>query len=210
MEVPGVRRSGRPTREEAAILNQTIVEVALRSFLDEGFDATTIERVATQAGTTRRSVLHRYSSKDSLLTAAAEYYFVKLRAEVLGQLDADSADPMDALRRGCRLLYANVLKPDATAFNRLIMHQAYRIPELSERSISMSDELERGYARLILNAQAAGIFERHSARSLSRVVIGVFASNPLNRAVLGDPAFLRPDDADVYFSEAWSVFLAAA
>src|SRR3546814_7425963 len=50
------RRSGRPSREEADLLDEQIMEAARLSFTAVGFSATTIERVASQSGTTPRSV----------------------------------------------------------------------------------------------------------------------------------------------------------
>src|SRR3546814_9723328 len=43
------RRSGRPSREEADLLDEQIMEAARLSFTAVGFSATTIERVASQS-----------------------------------------------------------------------------------------------------------------------------------------------------------------
>src|SRR3546814_9977291 len=66
------RRSGRPSREEADLLDEQIMEAARLSFTAVGFSATTIERVASQSGTTPRSVMHRFADKDALLYAAVD------------------------------------------------------------------------------------------------------------------------------------------
>src|SRR3546814_21050874 len=66
------RRPGRPSGEEADLLDEQIMEAARLSFTAVGFSATTIERVAYQPGTTPTSVLHRFTAKYALLNAVVD------------------------------------------------------------------------------------------------------------------------------------------
>ncbi len=183
---------------------------ALRSFCDYGFAQTTIERVAADCGTTRRSVLHRFPDKDSLLLAAGESHIEQSLAVLHASLRFADPEPMEALRDGCRQLLNLALRPATIAFFRVAINEAARIPALSARLIWSSDEFERAYQRLLLSAQDAGTFQRHSASTLATALVGTFLSNPLNRAALGDPLLREEHHVEIYFSQAWSVFLAAA
>src|SRR3546814_20668688 len=61
------RRYGRPSREEADLLDEQIMAAARLAFTSVGFSATPIERVASQSGTTPRSVMLDIADKEVLL-----------------------------------------------------------------------------------------------------------------------------------------------
>src|SRR3546814_13335877 len=82
------RRSGRPSREEADLLDEQIMEAARLSFTAVGFSATTIERVASPSGTTPRSVMPRFADKDALLSGVVDRWLSARLAVIL----APSAD----------------------------------------------------------------------------------------------------------------------
>jgi len=210
VDPPSTRRAGRPRREESSHLSDRILACALRSFCDYGFALTTIEGIASDCGTTRRSVLHRFPDKDTLLVAVAERQIHKAVAELHATLRYMDPDSMDALRDACRFLLSAALKPSTSAFYRMAINETQRIEALAAMMVWSSDEHERAFRRLILAAQNAGTFQRHSAATLATAVIGTFMSNPLNRLLMGDPLMRDELHVDTYFSQAWSVFLAAA
>lgn len=203
------RRAGRPRREESSQLSDRVLACAFRSFCENGFAQTTIEGVAADCGTTRRSVIHRFPDKDALLIAVAEREIHAAIEELHATLRYADPDPMEALRDGCRYLLSVAINR-APAFYRMAINETQRIKDLSKIMVWSSDEYERAFVRLILAAQNAGTFQRHSASTLATAVIGTFMSNPLNRLLMGDPLMHDELHLDIYFSQAWSVFLAAA
>jgi AcrR family transcriptional regulator len=69
----------------------TIVQAALNLFLDQGYAATSMDSVASQAGVTKQTVYRYYPSKEELFTAAME----KIRSEEpspysFGDVDLDT------------------------------------------------------------------------------------------------------------------------
>ena len=205
-----LRRAGRPRREESSQLSDRVLACAFRSFCNNGFALTTIEGIAADCGTTRRSIIHRFPDKDALLAAVAERHIHGAMDELHSMLRYDDPDPMSALRDACRFLLSVAMKPATAAFYRMAINETQRIETLASMMVWSSDEYERAFVRLILAAQNAGTFQRHSAPTLATAVIGTFMSNPLNRLLMGDPLMRDELHIDIYFSEAWSVFLAAA
>src|SRR5271157_5680242 len=66
------RRGGRPSREEAALLGERILDVATELFLAEGYGATSIEAVAQRARISKRTFYHRFSDKAALFGAVVQ------------------------------------------------------------------------------------------------------------------------------------------
>ena len=51
--------AGRPTREQAELRHQELLDRALELFLENGFELTTIESIAASVGMTKRTVYAR-------------------------------------------------------------------------------------------------------------------------------------------------------
>jgi len=63
-------RRGRPTAEEAELRHQQLLDVAIESFIKNGFTATSITDIAQKMGMTKRTVYSLYESKEQLFKAA--------------------------------------------------------------------------------------------------------------------------------------------
>ena len=64
-----MRRGGLPTREEAARRDERLLEVAMRLFMENGFDGTSIDAVAEAAGIGKPTLYARYRDKRDLFEA---------------------------------------------------------------------------------------------------------------------------------------------
>jgi mycofactocin system transcriptional regulator len=87
-----VARRGRPPGTSRRVLEQ----IALRLFDEQGFDETTVDQIATEAGINKRSFFRYFDSKASVLWSAFDAEVTALRHE----LDAASPDVpiMEAIR----------------------------------------------------------------------------------------------------------------
>lgn len=199
------RGPGRPNLEEAGRLDDHILEAALHSFVTLGFGATTIEKLAAQCHTTRRSITHRFPNKDALLLAVAERWADQSLHAILGFKSSES-DPVEICRAICRRLLSMATDPADAALYSVFLGEVGRSGPLSECLIRNNDRLAEGIQRAFLHAQAVGCFQGYSARSLATSAIAIMVSNPLNRAVAGDPQFRDALRTDLYFSEMWAIF----
>jgi mycofactocin system transcriptional regulator len=90
---PAGARRGRPpgtSRRELEL-------IALRLFTDQGFDDTTIEQIAAEAGVSKRTFFRYFSSKASVLWSEFDHEVATIRA-ALAQVPAE-VPMMDAIRR---------------------------------------------------------------------------------------------------------------
>ena len=204
-EIPRRRRVGRPSRADAEKLDQRILEAAHRSFIDRGFNLTTIEKIAADCGTTRRSVTHRFADKDVILVAVAERWAIATLENIMAW-DGASSEPLDVFRKVCRKLLSMATAPAEAALYGVFLGEVARIPELTEVLISNNDRLAVEIERILLRAQEAGLFKQYSAATIATSAIGIMVSNPLNRAMVGDPQFRSDHQIDLYFSTMWAIF----
>src|SRR5476651_2699335 len=73
------RRSGRPSRADALLLRERILEAATDLFLAEGYGSTSIEAVAARAGISKRTFYDRFNDKAALFAAVVHRIIEHIR-----------------------------------------------------------------------------------------------------------------------------------
>ncbi len=129
-------RGGRPSRADAALLRQRILDAATELMLDQGYGATSIEAIAARAGVSKRTLYHRFADKAELVQAVVARIVDGARAGSLDALPKGLA-AREALRQfGVATLRA-ALQPQVLALYRLIISESGRFPDLL-RAVSLS------------------------------------------------------------------------
>jgi AcrR family transcriptional regulator len=104
-------RKRRQTRER-------IVEAALRLFLADGFDATTLDAIADAADISRRTFFHYFDSKDAIVEALESDTEDAFRA-ALASAKPDTA-PLDAVHASLVKMISRYASDEAIALDRLM------------------------------------------------------------------------------------------
>src|SRR5271155_4747356 len=89
---------GRKKKGEGAERRREILEVAKRLFVKEGYDATTIRRIATQVGISSTALYVYFEDKDAILKEISNETFAGLIRELDGAR-RNYPDPADALEQ---------------------------------------------------------------------------------------------------------------
>jgi AcrR family transcriptional regulator len=97
---------------------QRISEVALELFLAKGFDATTLDEIAAEAGISRRTFFYYFESKDEILAAYLGGRTDALRAFLLES--ASAGEPVDVVREALLKLASQVGDRKMMATARLV------------------------------------------------------------------------------------------
>lgn len=200
-----VRKAGRPTAEETEQLRETIVRSALKVFKREGFTASTFEQIASEAGTTRRSVSARFPDKSDLLIAAIELFGAEHLQSLLTTAVVLAHTPLAAVRSACRATFDSVCDEEFVSFFRLVIAETARNPTAGEVLIRLNDVYARELEILVVRAQREGLFKGQDPGHTATALIGVFLSNPLNRRAFGDPQFKDQALRNKYFDSLWAL-----
>jgi mycofactocin system transcriptional regulator len=132
---PAAARRGRPpgtSRRELEL-------IALRLFTDQGFDATTIEQIAAEAGVSKRTFFRYFGSKASVLWSEFDHEVETIRA-ALAQVPA-AVPMMDAIRRA--VVAANHYGPTDVPELRLRMNLIGTVPALQSSAAVHYGEWEQ-------------------------------------------------------------------
>lgn len=124
-----------PGRPKSATKREAILDAARELFLDHGYDQTSLELIASQAGVGKPTIYSHFGSKEVLFDA-----IIKLRQKsVLSQLttlEHPTLDPAEDLHRFMMKFYEVVLTPESQRWVRLVIGESNRHPELAQKLFS--------------------------------------------------------------------------
>lgn len=84
------------------------MDATLRAIATHGYAATSLARIAEEAGTTKRMVLYYFDSREQLFTELVHRITAQMVEQSRAEFDAE-ADPAEGVRRSARLLWDRVV-----------------------------------------------------------------------------------------------------
>ncbi|SFF11276.1 transcriptional regulator, TetR family [Aureimonas phyllosphaerae] len=170
------RRRGRPTKTAAAGLSHTILEIAFRQFLEAGYSATSMDSVAAEARTSKRTLYDRFPSKQRLFEAALHHQIL-FNYDALRVLETQTGPIAEVLPQIAVWLRTNTFAPRTISLFRLLAAEGHRHPELADYS-------ESRVLRPIIVA-LTNVFARACERGEVRDMPPEFLANQFVQAICG-------------------------
>ncbi|MET1755466.1 TetR/AcrR family transcriptional regulator [Novosphingobium sp. RD2P27] len=120
----GKREQNRQKRRAA------IVQVATRSFLEQGYAATSMSAIADELGGSKATLWSHFASKEQLFSAVVDELVAQFASEMEGATVAGGFS-VDGLHRYCLRFLRTLMRPQSISVFRLIMGEGGRFPELN-------------------------------------------------------------------------------
>ena len=152
-----VRAPASGTREAASPKRDAILQVARASFLNQGYERTSMEGVAQAAGVSKTTVYAHFPTKADMFRAVIERH-CRAQMDLTAGLDWLPADPAQALTVFARRWVDMVAWPDAVAMSRVIMSEIGRFPELGKALLAAAvDPVRQMLAAYLRRASKDGL-----------------------------------------------------
>ncbi len=188
-----------------------VLTAARRLFLDKGYDGTSMDDVAAEAGVSKPTVYRYFADKEQLFTEiVGDVGQIEALVRVVTEALSETADLEKDLTRLALRLLGPMQDPDMLSLRRLVIGNAERFPAIGR------SWYEKGFERVI--TALADCFKRLAGRKQLQTRDPLLAAHqftalllwtPLNRAMyLGGPA-VTESELNRVASEAVSAFLAA-
>ena len=191
---PATRRDARTERTRRAL-----TEAALRRFADQGYDATTVDQLAAEAGVTQRTFFHHFPTKEAVLFGGYEERFQEATAAFRDA--AQSGTLADGLHAATTALMT-AIETQRDLF--LVRGQLYReTPALRATMLRLNDDWIENVAFVV--AERLGVdadtdvgprLAATTANGANRVAIDLWTASGgrLDLSALADDAFraIRP------------------
>ncbi len=146
-------------REPASPKRDAILQVARASFLNQGYERTSMEGVAQAAGVSKTTVYAHFPTKADMFRAVIERH-CRAQIDLAAGLDWLPADPAQALTVFARRWIDMVSWPDAVAMSRVTLSEIGRFPELGKALIAAAvDPVRQVLSAYLRQAAKDGLLE---------------------------------------------------
>src|ERR1700735_2814286 len=108
-----IAKVGRPRRGTASARTAALIGAATRVFLRDGYGLASIDKVASEAGVSTRTIYERFKNKADLLTSVITRLVDRDMATVFAPPDLDRLDPKEALTVIAQTITGRARDPDS-------------------------------------------------------------------------------------------------
>ncbi|MFF2846322.1 TetR/AcrR family transcriptional regulator [Streptomyces sp. NPDC058001] len=183
---PRPRRGGRPTLEQAARLDGDIREAALRLFLEQGYESTSMDAIAVAAGTTKASLYARFRGKEAVFSSVLEWAVQRPDWPVPEPPAPDLDDLEGALTAIATTAVRRALHPSMVQLGRIAIAHASRFPEIARGTYGAGFWPRRQLLVDLLNRHAAtGAIVADDPEMLAEHFLGMVSGAPARLASYG-------------------------
>lgn len=149
----------KPGRPSDLVKRNAIIETASQLFFDEGFAATSIERVAADAGVSKVTIYNHFGDKRALFTAAVERECEKMRG-LFSLDDMPSGTIRDRLTIIAQAMFAFLSRPEMVQFERRIAAETEHEPAIGQAFLEAGPwRMKEAFSAFLSHACAAGELE---------------------------------------------------
>ncbi|QIX52662.1 TetR/AcrR family transcriptional regulator [Rhodococcus sp. DMU1] len=186
------RRGGRPTREEAARLDQAVREAALHLFLENGYEGATMNAIAAAAGTTKPSLYARFPTKEAVFRSVLEWAMTQADWPTPEQEPPDLDDLEGALTAVAEAALRRALDPSMIRLQQIAIAYASRYPDIARQALGTGHWPRRQIVVDLLRRHAAsGAIVAEDPELLAEHFLGMVSGVAARLASFGivlDPA----------------------
>lgn len=179
------RRLGRPPRGSEGEATLRILAAAKPVFLKEGYEAASIDAIASSAGISKKTIYARFASKEDLFEAVI-VRFIEENVPSIEHAALQDGPVAERLHRIALALLEVGLTVDAISVRRVIVAEAARFPEfarlLHDFGVARVAPL---IERCLEEGNAAGEIAVGDVRQVADLFLGVTVRGFVEKAELG-------------------------
>jgi AcrR family transcriptional regulator len=187
------RKRSRAAKAEPGARRQAILDAALHTFAEHGFEAARLDDVAARAGVAKGTLYLYFPSKEALFEGLVRTAVAPIIARMRELAAAPDIPPMQAIEAFFSLFETEVLGTQRKLLLRLIISEGPRFPAIAE--VYYREVVSRGLVLLRSLAERAarkGEFATDAPARFPQLVVA-----PLLVALIWDGLFARIDPLDV-------------
>ncbi|MEN3749945.1 TetR/AcrR family transcriptional regulator [Sphingomonas sp. HF-S3] len=202
MKAPSRREANKQERRQA------ILTVARRSFLENGYAATSMSGIASELGGSKSTLWSYYPSKEDLFAAVLDDATGAFRAALQDVL-APEGDFAETIHAFCRSFIEKITRDDALRLHRLVAAETTRFPEVGRIFASRGPEPTQQLLAGYLTAQIATGHMRDEDPVRAAGTLVSLCTGRIHHRLLWGTVTLQHGDVEAEADYAARVFLRA-
>jgi AcrR family transcriptional regulator len=148
-----------------------ILESAALIIGAKGFEATSMQDIASAVNLQKASLYHHFSSKQEILLALLDHALYLL-TDRLEQVRAARLSPEEKLRQAM-IAYLDIITANQNLASVLLLEYRSLAPDLRRQHVMRRDRFEHLWRDLILEGKHAGVFQCEDPSIAGRAILGV-------------------------------------
>jgi len=163
---------------------EKILETAGRLFSQNGYDATSVHEICTQAGVSKGAFYHYFSTKETLFLILMEAWVDRMKKMLLGEGDSCAAFPEYLLEMADKS--GGIFQTVEKNFSVMIdfWKEAGRDPALRARSVQPYENMRHALEEQVLAGQKAGFIRSDIAPAAAAHLLSACTLGYLLQAAL--------------------------
>jgi len=183
------------TFQSAQSRRDEIMQISTRLFLENGFAATSMSKVAAACDITKASLYHHFTGKDALFSACVTHGYAPALDALRTMADDASIDPVTRLRDAIRVLYETTINSEVGRMSPLIAEVSRTFPNVARSFHSDYIRPQQDIMwRMIEDGVAQGVFQPVDRTAFFHLLFGPIVTLSLSREM-----FTSFDDLDDHF-----------
>lgn len=196
---------GRPTREQAAAIDDRVLRGARDAFCRQGIAGASMEEIAAAVGVTKHTIYRRYPSKAALLNAVVERDLAELRAFAADGIPVDG-DPVEALRLTACRYYERCITPEKVAMMGFLSAEGAFSEDMRHQMMLWEQLAIAPLRERVLAAQASGRLRPGDPGEICGILGDLMHGAARRFAVRGPQS---PEAIGRQFEDRWQIFARA-
>lgn len=163
---------------------QRLIAEARKAFIAKGYEATKLDRIATAAGISKKTIYRYAASKTELFAAVV---MDAMRPIPFGDLLAatDDAHPEAALRSFLQAVADLALSQDGLDFYRMIMREAANFPDMLPRFYAVLADFFAGLVHWMEHQKARGWLAIEAPEEAAGTILSLLLADVRSNYLLG-------------------------
>lgn len=186
-ENPPIHRgAGRPTKAQAEARLEELLDAALDTFLERGFELATVEAIAARVNMTKRTVYVKFEDKAALFEAAVQRAIERQIVPRATLEKLDKGNLGETLCAIAEMRIAQLSTRNGLRLQRIIATESYRFPDLGMTSFNVSAKpLVEFVTELLERHIAAGDIAPTNARATAGLFMSMTITGQAREIVAG-------------------------
>lgn len=200
-----------PQRGGTAGKRDAILDAARETFLRDGFDLTSMDAIAAEAGVSKQTVYNHFDGKEALFCAFVRELCDSMARRFEGRYFDEDGRPETVLTTFGQTILDVILSPDAMRLRRLLQNEGGRHPELASVFYYQGPDLTANrLADYLAGGNARGVLAVREPRVAAEQFVAMLAGHLRIRHLIGLANPPASDDRRRYVANAVQLFLDGA
>ncbi|HKY81876.1 MAG TPA: TetR/AcrR family transcriptional regulator [Sphingobium sp.] len=189
--------------------HDAIIDVAKRSFLENGYAATTMSGIAATLGGSKGTLWNYFPSKEELFAAVLSHATASYRADMAQILDSEG-ELEPTLRCFATEMLLKMTSAQSLALHRLVVAEGWRFPKMGAIFFELAPKNTRTLlSQFLRRAMDRGQLRREDPALAARTLITLILSGSYQHMLWGQITTTTPEQMEADTVHAIGCFLRA-